>query len=864
MAIRPQFTSAPDRTALPDRDAVLDALSGDFLGFYGQYLDMRRAGREYVCRCPFHDEKTPSFHVNPDTGLYKCFGCGDGGDVFRFLERLENLTFPEALARAASYAGLSVAAAGPSRNGSNVSHHARNGHSGRDSPQEAVPAKPLDPALAEECHRRLMENDRVRSWLADHRGLSTETLTRFQIGLVKDEQGHWRVTFPVKDAQGHLLNIRRHLFAYKEGLDRANKTLPWAKGLPAGLFPLAAIEDAPDVTLVEGEADACLANQLGLAAVTGTLGAGNWKPEWTEALRGAQRVTVLYDADESGAAGAVKAADALLGAVPDVRIARLPSGQGKDLTEWIVTHGAAADDVRRVLDAATPHRRERPATSGGWEQPVPFTARVVPPFPMEALADALRGYAASVADTLQVPPDLPALLGLAACAAAAARSCRVQVGTTHAEPMNVYIGIGMESGNRKSAAMEAMAFPLREAESERLREARAAIEEAKERRAVQEKRQAVLRDQAAKAKDAAERDALMRELGELASDLIDVPAAPRLLADDVTQEQAATLLAEQGGCLAIFSAEGGIFNILAGRYSQAGVNLDLFLKAHSGDPYRVDRKGRPAEHIARPALTLALAVQPDVLQSLSDTPAFRRRGLLGRLLYALPDSLVGTRLYDGGRAVDEAARLRYGRTVRALLDLPSPATPEDPGARHTLTLTGRALSVWAEYADAVERRQADGGDLAGVRDWASKLAGGVARLAGILHMVEHVGGTCPWTAPISPATVAAAWAIGEYLIPHALAAFGLMGADPRLALAKRVLGWIERTGQTAFTLRDCHQAHRGLTEITTPADLLPALEVLEGRGYVRAEATPHTGSGRKPGPLYRVNPYAQNPQNTQN
>src|SRR6266487_2555221 len=116
----------------------------------------------------------------------------------------------------------------------------------------------------------------------------------------------------------------------------------------------------------------------------------------------------------------------------------------------------------------------------------------------------------------------------------------------------------------------------------------------------------------------------------------------RLVADDITPEAAASLLADQGGRLAVLSAEGGIFATLAGRYSGAP-NLEVFLKGHAGDRLVVDRKGRDSEHIAQPALTLGLAVQPELLRDIAAMPGFRGRGLLARILYSLPATTVGRR-----------------------------------------------------------------------------------------------------------------------------------------------------------------------------------------------------------------------------
>ena len=69
----------------------------DIVDIIGGYVQLRRSGGSWTARCPFHNEKTPSFHVNPPRQMYYCFGCGRGGDVFRFVMERENLPFPDAL-----------------------------------------------------------------------------------------------------------------------------------------------------------------------------------------------------------------------------------------------------------------------------------------------------------------------------------------------------------------------------------------------------------------------------------------------------------------------------------------------------------------------------------------------------------------------------------------------------------------------------------------------------------------------------------------------------------------------------------------------------------------------------------------------
>jgi replicative DNA helicase len=148
------------------------------------------------------------------------------------------------------------------------------------------------------------------------------------------------------------------------------------------------------------------------------------------------------------------------------------------------------------------------------------------------------------------------------------------------------------------------------------------------------------------------------------ADAIDVPPIPQLVADDITPEAAASLLAEQGGRLAIISAEGGIFDIVAGRYNNDKANMDLWLKGHSGDPLRVDRQGRETGvDVAAAALTMGLMIQPQVLSNIVTNREFR--GLLARCLYAWPVSMVGRR--RKGASVPPEVAETYTSTMLALV-----------------------------------------------------------------------------------------------------------------------------------------------------------------------------------------------------
>ena len=159
----------------------------------------------------------------------------------------------------------------------------------------------------------------------------------------------------------------------------------------------------------------------------------------------------------------------------------------------------------------------------------------------------------------------------------------------------------------------------------------------------------------------------------------------------------------------------------------------------------------------------------------------RGRGLLERFLYAVPRSLVGTRLFQD-RPVDARAEHAYIDCVRRLFSLPW-RDETDPEVHHQLKIEGAALECWTAFADRIEFLQAPGASLEPVADWASKLAGQVARIAALIHIVHQRHRADPWALPVARETVEATVEIAEYLIPHALTAFtemstGKKGTDP--------------------------------------------------------------------------------------
>ncbi|GID98032.1 hypothetical protein Adi01nite_74440 [Amorphoplanes digitatis] len=536
------------------------------------------------------------------------------------------------------------------------------------------------------------------------------------------------------------------------------------------------------------------------------------------------------------------------GIVADLANRRKVADLGTQLAALAASGADAAEVVatgRALLDDAD--------VPGGWSPLIPLgRGRHLPPFPAELLPGWLAEQAFAVAEFTQTPVDLAGSIALACLSTAAGGRAEVEVRGSWREPTNLYTVVVLPPGSRKSAVFAAMVAPILAAEKTLIERAAPAIIEAELMAKVAGKAAEKTALAAANA-DPSGRDTLIAEATAAAmnAEAITVPVKPVLVADDVTSETATSWLAAQGGRLAVLSPEGGIFATIAGRYSGTP-NLEVFLKGHAGDMLRVGRQSRDTEHIDRPALTMGLAVQPEILRDIAGMPGFRGLGLLARILFALPENTVGRRKI-GADSIPTQVSADYLTNLHALVLTLAEWT--DPAV---LVLTPDANNLVLDIERAVEPRLAPGGAWAHIVDWGSKYTGAVVRIAGLIHLAENLRDG--WGQPVSADTLERAAMIGEYYAAHALAAFDDMGADQSTRNARQVLAWIERTASTAFTRRELFRAVHS-SQFKTMADLDPVLAVLEAHGYLRQldPPAPKRAGGRPPSPSYLVHPDVHRP-----
>jgi len=497
--------------------------------------------------------------------------------------------------------------------------------------------------------------------------------------------------------------------------------------------------------------------------------------------------------------------------------------------------------LKSGIEAGKRQLRTSQQAQDEWPEIVPLNDSKAPNIPDNIIPGWAGYFTREAARAIQIPYPmaLASVLGTLSLTVSSTVKC-IHVRPGYVETLNLYLFAPLLSGERKTSMVGTATAPLYEWETEQAELKSSERQAALSRRKTQEKIIEGMRNRAAKTRDNEERIALINSITEQEAALEDVPSLPRLLADDATPESLPRILKAQSEILGIISSEGGIFDIFGGRYSRDGIpNLDLLLKAHNGEPYRVDRIGRDPIVLSNPRLVVCICPQPDVLLSMADKPGFRGRGLLARFLYFFSESQVGKRDISPAPIPESVAR-EYSTRIKALLDM--------RGANLALTISPAAMDLWLEFAKTVEEQMRPGGEFEHFRDWAGKLPGQAARLAGVIHCIEA---SLPSVLVISEDTMRRALSLAALLADHAKVAFSTMRGDPATEAARAVLDWIQRKRKEKFSLRECFRDLDGRYKSTS--EIKPGLSVLIERGYIKDIGMEQTG-GRPRGPYFLVNP----------
>ena len=364
--------------------------SSDIVDVVSDYVRLKKKGSNFFGLCPFHQEKTPSFSVNPALGIYKCFGCGAGGDVFRFVREVEGMSFPEAVRTLAEKAGIELPEAGDAS------------RERADAMEAAYGALRFAARFYYAQLTRADAGARALEYVQG-RGYSKATIKEFGVGYAPDGWSHLlteaaanhispealeqagliipkksgegyydryrdRIIFPVFSHMGKVLGFGGRVLNEASG----NEENPQPKYINSPetivydkrrvLYGLRqarqVVREQEEAVLVEGYTDVMSLHQAGVCNAVASCGTSLTREQVQLLSRYAQRITLVFDADGAGEKAAQRGIDLVLAAGMSVYVVALPPGEdpdsvarreGASLGEFL--HAHRVDFVRWLHDA---------------------------------------------------------------------------------------------------------------------------------------------------------------------------------------------------------------------------------------------------------------------------------------------------------------------------------------------------------------------------------------------------------------------------------------------------------------------------------------------------------------------------------
>ena len=327
----------------------------DIIDVIGESVRLIKSGRNYKARCPFHNEKTPSFYVNQEKQIYHCFGCNTGGNAIGFLMKMEGLTYPEAIRKLANKCNIEI-------------KETNYGVEDNFSKERETIYKILEDA-GTFYQKLLAENNAIKSWLKK-RGINEETIEKFRIGyapssaktlynaavkkgyspeilykagIVSTERDFFynRIIFPIFDITGRIIAFGGRVVDDNIQPKYLNtpETMVYSKSkVLYGLnFAGRSIREANTAVVLEGYIDVIMCHQYGVTNTMATLGTAFSLQHSSILKRYTDNIIVAYDPDTAGRSSALRSCEILLADDLCVKVAELPNG--KDSDEILLSDG---------------------------------------------------------------------------------------------------------------------------------------------------------------------------------------------------------------------------------------------------------------------------------------------------------------------------------------------------------------------------------------------------------------------------------------------------------------------------------------------------------------------------------------------
>jgi DNA primase len=341
-----------------DIDKIKDRLSIEEV--VSSYIQIEKAGKNLKARCPFHNEKTPSFYISPDRGSYYCFGCGAKGDIFTFVEQFEGLDFYGALKQLAQKAGVTLSTKNEGASNQvlyDILEETKNFYQKNLEKNKSATEYLLERGLEKETIKEWEIGFANESWDDLYLYLKTKNFKEVDIektGLIKKRDsgsGYYnrfrnRIMFPIFDSIGRTVAFTGRLFATdsKEAkYVNSPETELFTKSRILYGFNVAktAIRKNNFSILVEGQVDIILAHQTGYKNAVASSGTALTEGQLQMINKISNRLIIAYDADKAGIKASERAWQMALELGMDIKIAKMPSGSDpadlikKSKKEWV-------------------------------------------------------------------------------------------------------------------------------------------------------------------------------------------------------------------------------------------------------------------------------------------------------------------------------------------------------------------------------------------------------------------------------------------------------------------------------------------------------------------------------------------------
>lgn len=341
-------------------DELIDEIrsKNDIVDIISQYVVLKRSGRNFFGLCPFHKEKSPSFSVSPDKQIFHCFGCGVGGNVFHFVEKIENLGFIESLEMLADRAGINLPTISNSVDDKLLKLKSKvydiNAETAKFYHENLY--KPTSKEAQNYIKKRKLDNRTLKNFLIGYSGnfnelyvhLKSKGFTDEEIltsGLVnKNDNGKFidrfrrRLMFPIQDTRNRVIAFGgRVLDDSKPKYINSSENIVYSKGKHLFGLNVAKKEHLKKIIIVEGYMDAISLHQRGITNAVASLGTALTESQGRLLRKSSEQVIIGYDADGAGQAATVRGLEILQNLGCDIRILQIEGA--KDPDEFVTKYG---------------------------------------------------------------------------------------------------------------------------------------------------------------------------------------------------------------------------------------------------------------------------------------------------------------------------------------------------------------------------------------------------------------------------------------------------------------------------------------------------------------------------------------------